>query len=95
MNDTATVLFIAGIIVGYGIAKFFSGRHEGVQGRLPSLIFRVKGYNIHIHHWMWSCAILLVFILLHFRSALGYGFFTGIILQGLHYWDRFHIIYKV
>ncbi|MEK7519137.1 MAG: hypothetical protein AAB424_02445 [Patescibacteria group bacterium] len=94
MNILPFVLFIIGIAAGYGIAKFFAGKNENVQGRLPSIIFRVRGHKVHIHHWMWSIALLLLLIVLRIQSYLIYGFLIGITLQGLNYRNRFRIVYK-
>jgi hypothetical protein len=94
MNILSLALVIISTAVGYEIAKFFAGKHESVEGRLPSVIFRVQEYKVHIHHWMWSSAIGVVLLLLQFRNVLVYGLLVGITLQGLHYRNRFRIIYK-
>lgn len=94
MSAQALTLLIVSAAVGYWVAKFFAGKDENTQGRLPSIIFHVQGYTVHIHHWVWGSLILVLLLAVQFRSAMVYGLLIGIILQGLGYRNRFQIIYR-
>lgn len=94
MSVLAFALLFIGTVAGYGIAKFFAGKNENVQGRWPSIIFRVKEYKVHLHHWMWGSACIVLLLLMHFRNSIVYGLLIGIVAQGLNYSNRFRIIYK-
>ena len=80
-------------IVGYALVSYTSGKSEGVQGRIRSLIIPVGQKRIHIHHWMWSLAIVAVLISVQFWHPIVYGFLLGIMLQGFSYKDFYKIIY--
>ncbi len=95
MNITTVIFFFLSSIVGYGAAKFFAGPRAGVEGRVRSWIFRIHGYYVHIHHWMWGSAALGLLLLMHFQNVFVYGLLTGITIQGLNYRNRFTIIYKM
>ena len=64
-------------ILGFGISKLTAG------SEFPSLKFG----KIHIHHWVWSIILTLLFLIL---GDLLWIFFLGITVQGLSYVDRFN-----
>jgi len=70
-------------ISGFGIAEILSGSSAGKFGILPSLIIK----DIHIHHWLWSGILALLFLTLGNTIWI---FFFGITVQGLLYTDRFN-----
>ncbi|MFA6908871.1 MAG: hypothetical protein WC289_03200 [Patescibacteria group bacterium] len=80
-------------IVGYALVSYTSGKKEGARGRIPSLRIPVGDYYVHIHHWMWSLAIVAVLILVQFWHPIVYGFLLGIMLQGFSYKDFYKIFY--
>ena len=87
-------LIMPGIIIGFVIAQFFSGKKEGVQGRIKSLKIVVGKYFIHLHHWLLFLIILSILIILNYDNTFVYGIVIGIIFQGLTYSDFYKIIYR-
>ena len=57
----ASVLFAGGLILGYLLTKLFYERYISDD---PSkmMYVKVKGRDIHLHHWISGAAILLLFI---------------------------------
>ena len=87
-------IIISGIIIGFLIAKFFSGKKEGKQGILKSIKFSINKFNIHLHHWLIGSIILIALLIFKFYNDLVYGLIMGIIIQGLTYKDFNKIIYR-
>ncbi len=79
--------------MGFLFWKLVSGKHEGDKIE-HSIRFMVKGYYIHIHHWVWCSLLLILAVLISFHNQLIIGFLVGSIIQGLLYRDRFTIVYK-
>lgn len=99
---TSTLLIITIIcpIFGYMVAKFFSGKHEGESGRIPSLKIPIGNRKyLWIHHWLWI--FILLIILIFTRGIPNYfDFFIDLILiggmvQGLTYNDALVILHNV
>jgi len=83
---------------GYLTAKFIAGPKINEKGRLPSIAFNFKKYRVHLHHWLVFLAALIVSIYINFAvfsPSISYGFFSGIIYQGVsHYDDWLKIVFK-
>lgn len=62
-----------GLVSGYAIAKYLT----------PKVSSIIIG-KYHIHHWIWSFAILLILLNVETFDGLN-GFVTGICLEGLSY----------
>lgn len=92
METIEISILIIFAIIGFFVFKFFSGRYEGHRPE-RSLRFLIKGYYIHIHHWIYDLAILIVLISLKIHFLPLYGFFIGAIIQGITYKDWYIIIY--
>ena len=86
------ILWLIGISTGYYLAKAVSGRFEGDKPEKSLRILIGKNY-VHLHHWFYSLIILLVLYKLNVYHPAIYGFFLGLILQGLTYSDRFRFFY--
>lgn len=74
------------LLIGYFLATFFAGAATKQQGRLKSLIFSIRQYRVHLHHWLLSLAVLslaLVFNFFVIAPVLFYGFLGGITIQGI------------
>lgn len=74
------------LLIGYFLATFFAGAATKQQGRFKSLIFSIRQYRVHVHHWLLSLAILslaLVFNFFVIAPVLFYGFLSGITIQGI------------
>ena len=64
---------------------------------LPNLKIRLKNHIIHIHHWIFLCAIFVVLLTAttgFYQLLLFKSFCVGGIIQGFTYSDRFKIIIK-
>jgi len=85
---------VFGVVIGFFIAKFFSGKKESKQGRIKSLKFDVKRYTVHLHHWFIALIILILLVALEFYNDLIYGILIGLIIQGLTYRDFYKIVYQ-
>ncbi len=92
-----------GAIFGYSLGNFGGGESVGVEGRVPSIIFNFKSWQIHLHHWL-ICFLILLFLIAFFAKnkklksfllSLKFGFLVGLMLQGiLEYSDWYFIILK-
>ncbi len=89
-----SLYLLLGLILGYLISDFFAGREAGDKLQY-SLRFKIRGYYIHIHHWLYYSLVLIGLALISFRNPLVYGLLIGTIVQGLHYRDRFIFWYKI
>lgn len=87
-------ILIIAIIVGYFIAKFFSGKKEGKEGIFKSIKLNIGKYTIHLHHWLLVLILLIILLLIRFYNNLLYGLLIGIMIQGLFYKDFDKIIYR-
>lgn len=86
------------VMAGYFAARFFAGAKTGDRGRLPSLVFDIKEYRVHLHHWFVFLIILVATAVANFflaEPAVFYGFLGGVVAQGvLHYEDWPRIVTK-
>lgn len=89
----STLLFTTGFIIAFIISSYVSGHYEGHK-KENGLFFRIGEYNIHIHHWLWTGAILLIMIYFKIYTPIILGIFAGSTAQGLTYRDKFIVIYK-
>ena len=100
-------LLAAGIIVGYLsfitwavgflLARYLGSKKVGEPGRLRSYLIPLGKYKIHLHHWLLSSWAIILFALLEgadvLPSDLFYGFFGGIVFQGIYcYSDWYKIL---
>ena len=90
---------------GMFLAELVTGRPKGVLSaltrypsqKLPSVFIGLGHSKIerayHIHHWMWSKVLVVVFALI--GEPLLAALSAGICVQGLTYGDRFMIRVKM
>ena len=103
---TLFVLLAMGIVLGYFsfiswsigflIAKYLGGKTVGEGGRLRSFFVPLGKKKIHLHHWF-LCSLVIGIPLvkgIYFPSSdLFYGFFGGIVFQGIYcYTDWYKIL---
>ena len=88
------ILLLFGILLGFSVAYIISGKKEGEQGLIKSLIFSIKNYHLHFHHWLSGLIILLILVSIGFYHDLIYGLLFGTIAQGLTYRDFYRLVYK-
>jgi hypothetical protein len=83
---------------GYLTARFVAGRETKERGLFPSLVIPLGLYKIHLHHWFLAGIILAVTLLMHtflFTQNSFYGFFGGIMIQGVvQYQDWSEVVIK-
>lgn len=90
---TFVLQFIISIILGFAFWNFFAGKYEGDKLE-RSFRPKVGKYRVHIHHWIYCCIILVIFILVRVYNPILLGLLIGLIIQGLSYKDRFVVIYR-
>ncbi|MEK9134847.1 MAG: hypothetical protein AAB451_00875 [Patescibacteria group bacterium] len=93
-----------GLAPGYLTGRFFSGGSAGEQGRFQFNTFNFGDWQLHLHHWLISLAIL-IFMFSYLAKKykipgvllfLGSGFLTGLIIQGIFsYPDWYKILHKI
>jgi hypothetical protein len=85
-------------IITFFITKYLSGRADGKQGIVRSIIIPWKNYQFHLHHWFIALIIGGVFVVKGFyilAPEVSYGFLSAIIFQGIYcYRDWYRIIIR-
>lgn len=85
-----------GVLLGYLIARFFSGKKTGEQGRIKSFVFRIGNYKVHPHHWLLSgSGVLASIVFFNFSPPFPQFFFGGLagfIAQGIFSYSDWHKI---
>ena len=64
------------LFAGYFAAHFFAGQKTSERGRIPSLVFDMGDWRVHLHHW-------LVFLSIFFVAAIASFFVVSPFLVGL------------
>ena len=88
-----------GVIMGYFVARIFSGKEAGPTGKIKSVIFHWGNYRLHLHHWFLGFATVLFALILDYSffdyGKFSYSFLGGLIFQGIFcYCDWKKIIVK-
>ena len=85
-----SLFFSIGLVIGYITGNYFSKKILEGKTRLKPLIFHIKSWKIHLHHWFLSVMTVLSVVVLgyftHFPEII-YGVLGGLIFQDI-YWDR-------
>jgi len=89
-----------GLPFGYLTGHLGAGEEVGKIGRVPSIIFNLGNWQLHLHHWLISLAILIfVFSFLAKKYKIpnillffGSGFLIGLIFNGIFCYDDWHKI---
>jgi len=91
-------LMILGMIWGYFLAKFLAGEKTGQPPKFfKSLIIKIKDYQLHFHHWLFSSLILVLGIIFQIPiiyNKLILGFLLGIVWQGINDYKDWKVIIK-
>jgi hypothetical protein len=76
-----------GAILGYYLAKNFSKK-------VRSLVFEIKSWRLHLHHWLVCFLILIFSFFFDFLSLPNFalGFLGGMIFQGIYCYDNWYKI---
>jgi len=83
-------------IITFVITRCLSGRTDGKQGIVRSIIIPWRNYQLHLHHWFLALVIGGVFVVRGFyilAPEVSYGFLSAIIFQGIYcYGDWYRIV---
>lgn len=78
------------------ITKFLSGRAEGKQGIVRSIVIPWRDYRLHLHHWLLALVVGVVLVARGFyvvTPEIFYGLFSAAIFQGIYcYGDWYRIV---
>jgi len=79
------------------ITKFLSGRMEGKQGIVRSIVIPWREYRLHLHHWFLALVVGGAFLAKGFyilTPEVFYGFLSAIIFQGVYCYEDWYRIIK-
>lgn len=80
----------------FAVTKYLSGRTDGKQGIIRSIIIPWRNYQIHLHHWFLALIVGGVFMVKGFyilAPEVFCGFLSAIIFQGIYcYGDWYRIV---
>jgi uncharacterized Tic20 family protein len=76
-----------GTILGYFLARFSSKK-------LKSLVFEIKAYQIHLHHWLLGLIALISCSSLNILSSFYIGILTGVIFEGISSYKDWYQVLK-
>lgn len=90
------VLCYKSLFITFVITKYLSGRTDGKQGIVKSIIIPWRTYQLHLHHWFLALVVGGVFVVKGFyilTPEVLYGSLSAIIFQGIYcYRDWYRII---
>lgn len=101
--NRALLKMYSGSGFGYFTGNFVGGKEVGQPGRLPSMVFNVGEWQVHLHHWLTSFAILSFVIIYLLRKhkltsfvySPIFGFLIGLMIHGIFdYNDWYKILIK-
>lgn len=81
----------------FAVTKYLSGRTDGKQGIIRSVIIPWRNYQLHLHHWFLALIIGGVFMVKDFyilTPEVSYGFLSAVIFQGIYCYKDWHRIIK-
>jgi hypothetical protein len=82
--------------VAFIATKYLSGRKDGKQGIVRSIIIPWRNYQLHLHHWFLALIVGGVFAVKGFyilTPEAFYGALSAIVFQGIYcYKDWYRII---
>lgn len=92
------VLCYKTLLIAFFITKLLSGRKDGKQGIVRSIVIPWRSYRLHLHHWLLALIMGGVFLVKGFyivTPEVFYGFLSAAIFQGIYcYGDWYRIIRK-
>lgn len=80
-------------LVSFVVAKFLSGRKEGRQGIVRSVVIPWRSYQLHLHHWLLAlivCGVFLARGTYFFSPEVSYGVLSAAIFQGIYCYKDWH-----
>jgi len=88
-------LLVVSLLIGFLTSKYLSGKSTGERGKIGSIRIPFKRWRIHLHHWLYSLALIAVFAATGFHlltPGLTYGFLLGVTIQGVYCYEDWHRI---
>ena len=85
-------------LIGFLLAKYFGGKQGGRQGRIKSIVFSWRKFELHLHHWVLAiiigsiCAPKGLYVI---NPELFYGFLGGLFFQGMYCYSDWYRIIKI
>ena len=79
------------------ITKFLSGRTEGKQGIVRSVVIPWREYRLHLHHWFLVLIAGSIFAVKGFyilTPEIFYGCLSAAVFQGIYCYRDWHQIVK-
>ena len=77
--------------------KYLSGRTDGKQGIVRSIVIPWRNYRLHIHHWLLALIVGGVFAVAGFcvlTPEIFYGGLSAIVFQGIYCYEDWYRIIK-
>jgi hypothetical protein len=99
----SAVLILLGIFsyktwfVSFVATKYLSGRTNGKQGIVRSIIIPWRKYQLHLHHWFLALVVGGVFAVKGFyilTPEVFYGALSAIVFQGIYCYEDWYRIIK-
>jgi hypothetical protein len=85
-------------IIAFVVTKYLSGRTDGKQGIVKSIVIPWRNYQLHLHHWFIALIIGGVCVVKGFyvlAPEVSYACLSAVIFQGIYcYGDWYRIIRK-
>jgi uncharacterized membrane protein len=88
----SSILFTAGITVGYLATRFFYKRYIE-NGPLKLIFIDIRGQKFHLHHWIIGILMVTFFLMAGWKSELPkflWGIIFGMILQDIYDFEDWH-----
>jgi hypothetical protein len=88
-------LLAVSLLIGFLTSKYLSGKTTGERGKIGSVRIPFKRWRIHLHHWLYSLALIAIFAATDFQlltPGLTYGFLCGVTIQGVYCYEDWHRI---
>ncbi len=88
-------LLAVSLLIGFLTSKYLSGNSTGERGKIGSIRIPFKRWRIHLHHWVYSLALIAIFAATGFHlitPVLTYGFLFGATIQGVYCYEDWHRI---
>jgi len=81
----------------FAVTKYLSGRTDGRQGIIKSIIIPWGNYQLHLHHWFLALIVGGVFAVkgsFILTPEVFYGTLSAIIFQGIYCYEDWYRIIK-
>ncbi len=80
--------------VGFLLVKYLGSKTIGEPSKVRSYFIPLGKYKIHLHHWLLSSCVIIVFAVFKgtyvLPSNLFYGFFGAIVFHGIYFYSDWY-----